>query len=503
VRLDLTDTSALDPVLGAYLATVPLFARLSERERAKIGGAFQLEHYRDGEKIIRQGERGDAFFLLKEGKARVVREQSKGKELEIDEIGQGDHFGEAALLNDAPRGASIVSLGRSEVLRLDRKHFTTLFSDKGALRNVMFAKRAGVGVVQGDKPSKSSSKLSKAVSLEVHAPGHEEEDHEPHFGSMAPGIGRKREKTEKQRQLIYKAIKDNVLFTGMAYKGVLKVISTMWKLEVPKGEIIVRQGEVGDNFYVIEKGKVHVLVRNPDGKGDKKVDKVKAKSCFGHVALMYDTPRNATILAAAKSVLWAVDRFTFRRVLRNMSAQKLKQYEEFLKCVPLLAPLTAAERSKIAEAIDEVKYEPGEDIVTQAGWEGEAGAGGDSGHGTDASAMYILLTGKAKVMRTVAGQTHEVKRLGRGDAFGELSLIKKQPRSATVTCLNQVECLRLDANSFYLLLGPLEEILKKRAQSYERLDTMSSADRQTFDLQQEQVPDCVPFFFCPSIYRTS
>jgi CRP-like cAMP-binding protein len=420
VLLNAMDTSKLDPVLGEYLATVPLFAQLNDQERAKIGGAFQKEYYSDGEKVIRQGERGDAFFLMKEGRARVVREQGKGKELEIDEICAGDHFGEAALLNDAPRGASIVSLGRCEVLRLDRKHFTTLFSDKGALRNIMFAKRAGVidMTTKDDKEKVRGLGLFSKLSLgpmvsspEVKVPGHaRESEDEGLFGSMAPVIGRKREKTEKQRQLIYKAVKDNVLFTGMAYKGVMKVISYMWKLEIPKGEIVVRQGEVGDNFYVIEKGKVHVLVRNPDGKGDKKVDKVKAKSCFGHVALMYDTPRNATILAAAKSVMWAVDRFTFRRVLRNMSAQKLKQYEEFLKCVPLLAPLTASERSKIAEAIDEVKYEPGEDIVTQAS-EGDP-------NNTQADAMYILLTGKAKVMRKVDGQTYEVKRLGRGDAFG-------------------------------------------------------------------------------------
>lgn len=111
------------------------------------------------------------------------------------------------------------------------------------------------------------------------------------------------QKTDKQMQLIYRAVKDNILFSGMAYRGVMKVISMMWKIEVPPQTFIVRQGEVGDNMYVVEKGKLHVLKQTHDGTNMKKVDSIRKKECFGHLALMYHTPRTATIVSTAKTVL--------------------------------------------------------------------------------------------------------------------------------------------------------------------------------------------------------
>jgi len=419
-----------------FLKSVPIFSGLTSVDRRKLGNAFEVQQYKVGERVIKQGEVGRGFYVIQAGSAKVVREENL-VEKELDVISQGDYFGEAALLNNSPRGASVEALQELIVLFLDKKHFHTLFAD-GLLKRVIFAKR-------------------EAITGEMH------EEDEKAFESKQP-LQPERSKTDKQRKLIYKAVQDNVLFQGMAYKGVLKVISKMWRIEVPKGTSVISQGELGDNLYVVEKGKLGVYIQSQDGVSLRKVDKIGKKECFGELALLYNTPRNATIITTANSTLWAVDRFTFRRVLRNISSDKLIAYEKFLANVPLLAPLSSTERSKIAEALDEQRFSPGEHIVKQQ-LENES-----SGEVRSADAMYIIQSGKATVTRTVGNETYEVKQLKAGDAFGERSLLTNEPRSATVTADTSVEVLRLDRHAFFLLLGPLEELLKRRVERYEARD---------------------------------
>lgn len=70
----------------------------------------------------------------------------------------------------------------------------------------------------------------------------------------------------------------------------------------------------------------------------------------------------------------------------------------------------------------------------------------------------------------VDGKTYELKTMGAEEVFGEMSLIKQSPRTATVTAVTSVEVLRLDRNSFFLLLGPLADVMKERIEKYERSD---------------------------------
>jgi cGMP-dependent protein kinase len=158
-----------------------------------------------------------------------------------------------------------------------------------------------------------------------------------------------------------------------------------------------------------------------------------------------------------------VDRFTFRRILANVSDGQLHAYEDFLKKVQLLTPLSSRERSKIAEALDEVSFEKDEVICKQ----------GDVG-----DCLYILRTGE--VVCDIDGQ--EVKRYHEGDYFGERALIKDEPRAATLTASAPITALKLDRTAFSLLLGPLEDIMNKRVQSYESFNrSESKADLSVID----------------------
>lgn len=440
-----------DKIAGAFLSRVPLLHTLTEEECAILGGNMVSNTYKKGDVIIKQGDLGEGFYIMQKGQAQVTRKDPSTKEEKVlDLISETDYFGEAALLNNCARGASVIANTDCVALFLHRDKFHALFNMGDGTTAIAFAKRSVISSVK---------KVTENTTMEI-----------------KPPIDPYREKDDKTHQMLVNALKDQVLFAGMEEAHKLKIISKMWRIKIAKGTTVIRQGDPGDNLYVLEKGKMDVLIRTADGKGTKKVDTMKtAGKCFGELALLYDTPRNATVVAAAKSTLWVLDRITFRLILRNVTEQRLKQYEEFLAGVELLAPLSAQERSKIAEALDTVWYKDGDTIVTQ----GERG-----------DAMYFICSGTVQVTRKHDDQQFVVNRLTRGDFFGELCLLggDNEVRTATVTCIGgRVEVAKLDRYAFQLLLGPVNSILQGRAEAYRRTDTLVAKHRRsvTFDADGE------------------
>jgi MFS family permease len=84
-----------------------------------------------------------------------------------------------------------------------------------------------------------------------------------------------------------------------------RMASRMMPVEFAAGDTVIRQGDDGEHFYVVESGRLEVTVdgqpRPPLGPGDS----------FGEIAMMRDVPRTASIFAATASRLWALDRGTF------------------------------------------------------------------------------------------------------------------------------------------------------------------------------------------------
>lgn len=80
---------------------------------------------------------------------------------------------------------------------------------------------------------------------------------------------------------------------------------------------------------------------------------------FGELALLYNAPRAATIIAKTASTLWQLDRNTFNHIVKDAAQNKRTKYEDFLQSVPILQTMDHYERSKIADAIKELKFSAG------------------------------------------------------------------------------------------------------------------------------------------------
>ena len=234
-------------------------------------------------------------------------------------------------------------------------------------------------------------------------------------------------KDYKTMASLSKAIAKNVLFSHLDENERSDIFDAMFPVNAIPGEVIIQQGDEGDNFYIIDSGEVEVLVNG------ERVLTIGEGGSFGELALIYGTPRAATVKASAAVdvKLWGIDRDSYRRILMGSTIRKRKMYEEFLSKVSILENLDKWERLTVADSLEAVSIEDGEVVVTQ----GEPG-----------NDFFIIVEGTAVVTqyRNEGEEPVEVGRLGPSDYFGEIALLLDRPRAATVTARGPLKCVKLD-----------------------------------------------------------
>lgn len=114
-----------------FLEGVPLLSTLSVYERSKVADALETQKYAPGTTIIKEGDAGEAFYLLESGEAEAFK---SGTEQPVKSYSKGDYFGELALLNDAPRAASVISKTEVKVATLGKDGFQRLL---GPVESIM------------------------------------------------------------------------------------------------------------------------------------------------------------------------------------------------------------------------------------------------------------------------------------------------------------------------------------------------------------------------------
>lgn len=124
-----------------------------------------------------------------------------------------------------------------------------------------------------------------------------------------------------------------------------------------------------------------------------------------------------------------------------------------MKSVDILSEIDPYELSQVSDALQVKKVKAGEIIIKQK----EAG-----------DIFYMLEEGKAYAEKTweETEKTERVKEYEKGTYFGELALIRNEPRAATVKAETDCRLLQLDGMSFKRLLGPIENILKRNSDAY-------------------------------------
>lgn len=120
-----------------FLKSVPIFKNFPEDTLIKISDVLEETHYQNGDYIIRQGARGDTFFIISKGQVKVTQKlPNSNDEKFIRTLTKGDFFGEKALQGDDLRTANIVcdSPDGTTCLVIDRETFNQLISTLDEIR---------------------------------------------------------------------------------------------------------------------------------------------------------------------------------------------------------------------------------------------------------------------------------------------------------------------------------------------------------------------------------
>ncbi|KAK4248797.1 cyclic adenosine monophosphate-dependent protein kinase [Corynascus novoguineensis] len=135
-RILMESTFARRRMYEGFLEEVPLLSTLTPYERSKIADALESQKFPAGYTIIREGDPGHSFYLLEAGEAVAYR---SGNDTPVKHYKKGDFFGELALLNDAPRAASVVSQTEVKVARLGKSAFQRLLGPvEGIMRRTKY-----------------------------------------------------------------------------------------------------------------------------------------------------------------------------------------------------------------------------------------------------------------------------------------------------------------------------------------------------------------------------
>ena len=243
------------------------------------------------------------------------------------------------------------------------------------------------------------------------------------------------------------------IFNSLEDKELKTVIDSFEEKKYKSGQSVITQGEEGDVLYLVDSGDLDCEKVMKAGEAPTYLKTYKPGESFGELALLYNAPRAATIKAKTDATLWALDRECFNNIVKDAAMKKREKYENTLKKVELLKSIDPYELGQICDALKTVNYKAGEVIIKQ----------NDTG-----DVFYILDEGKAHAEKVFESDkpAQNVKDYGSCDYFGELALLKGEPRAATIIADTDCKLLSLDRMAFKRLLGPLENILQRNSENY-------------------------------------
>lgn len=300
-----------------------------------------------------------------------------------------------------------------EASLMQREYVTASFRDLGAKRSHSIKgaeneeeDEAEALTEEGLRPVRTRMTKEKAQEIEkLKAKAYDTEDYQEELNKEVDLDKLYTEKTASQKARIADAIKTSVMFRNISDDQRELIFGVMEHIPVTAGTWVIKQGSVGDRFYIIDEGNFEVRIVGDgevdDGTGGALIHVYEGSiakhlhPCFGELALMYSAPRSASIIARTDGNLWGLHRSAFRQVLAQSQGTR-KELMKTLSSIAIFKALDEEEIKKLATAFDEIAFGRGENIVEQ-------------GHFGDA--MYVITSGSCgKLYRSDrAGNTSQYR----------------------------------------------------------------------------------------------
>eukprot|EP00218_Dolichomastix_sp_CCMP3274_P014268 CAMPEP_0170138920 /NCGR_PEP_ID=MMETSP0033_2-20121228/5288_1 /TAXON_ID=195969 /ORGANISM="Dolichomastix tenuilepis, Strain CCMP3274" /LENGTH=899 /DNA_ID=CAMNT_0010374987 /DNA_START=95 /DNA_END=2794 /DNA_ORIENTATION=- len=486
-------------VLMAAVVENALFGGLDEAARAAVVGVMYREDVSAGVDVTTQGDtQAEKFYVMQTGSADVwVRNEGEPESM-VQQLGAGDAFGDLALLYNTPRAATVKATSDLVLWVMERKAWQSI--KRAANEKVERMKTQLLNDVPLFKHFSSDLKLSLAEAMEP-VEFHKYEtifkkgdigdkfyliqegevrvmDGDKELTTLSAGgfFGERALISDDTRAATIEVKSETVscmfinrevfvsllgpledVWRAEAMRGVsllshlsddqlASLSKLMIKQEVKEGEFVFRKGDSGDLFYVVDSGML--CAEDESGAELARLDK---GSGFGELALLQSDTRKASVKALADSNILALSRTDLERTLGSLQALQLAWTADALRRVPILAQLTPEQRSRLASTLTSKSYPAGTRLCTM---------------GEVEQTFYILERGQC-VITDNSGTEHA--QLSLGAYFGELSLLRHEPRAANVIAKTEVIVLECQKEVFDSQLGPLQQILDTQARAYDAI----------------------------------
>jgi CRP-like cAMP-binding protein len=217
------------------------------------------------------------------------------------------------------------------------------------------------------------------------------------------------------------------------------------------GELIIEQGSPGDAMFVVSEGEV--AVTRADGGVRIELARLAPGAFFGEMSLVSSAPRAADVHAASHATLLRADKAAMDEL--SSRAPKIgdvliafchaRMLENLMRISPVLSPVPPRRRPDVVARFGTDYREAGETIIEE----------GDEGRG-----LYLVVSGRVRVLKRDGSDMVQVAALGPGDLFGEISLLMQKPSTATVVAEQSTALLFLARAEFADATGDFPELLK-------------------------------------------
>ena len=170
-------------------------------------------------------------------------------------------------------------------------------------------------------------------------------------------------KSEDQRDRIVKKLNQNFMFSKLEEREKNVIVLAMQSKEFKKGDKVIEEGDQGAELYVVDSGTLDCFKVNKKSGENVKLKTYQPGEAFGELALLYNAPRAASIIANEDCALFSLDRESFNHIVKDAAVKQRQKYYDFISKVEILESLDDYEKNKICDCLQVQNFKAGDFII--------------------------------------------------------------------------------------------------------------------------------------------
>lgn len=324
------------------------FERLQPAELDLLCRRMVLVSFHPKEVVFRQGDEGDALYLVFAGVVEVrVSQRILGEKVEVTvcELSKGDYFGERALLSNDVRAATVIAKTSTELVRISSKDYNIML--KKDQMEFLSRMQMANGMVIPKSVQQSQREYIKVLTKKKNA------------------------RSKADIDMLSEYLQTLKFFRALPKSFVRELCTVVDFLTLPAGAPVFKEGEVGELFYIVFTGSVDVIVSSKDFRGNAQQTKLinlTEGSHFGELALMKGHGiRSATVMTREECKFLVICERDYNATLRRMQKEDLGKRVGVLDQIPIFqTPEWTGELLKeMSYVLSEQKLAAGSELFRQ------------------------------------------------------------------------------------------------------------------------------------------